>query len=416
MSAEGDALWFFLDAQGQQRGPASAAVLARMLDRGLLSAAALVWTQGMAQWAPAERVQPFESQLSFGRLRWWYAEAEGRAGPVSSQELLRRFEEGEVDGLTQVCSDAEGGVWRALGEDEGLRAALAKAEAERGERERAEARAREQEADQRRVFVDEEGEQRLVAVRAVAAREVLSRERRKTFVADDGVRYEWDEAEQGWVEAEDQGEEEEGGESDEEEAKEGGDEAREGGATDEAKEGAKKRKRKQRRPRKQGGGLWVYVTGLPRDVTAEEVKAHFSKVGLIALSAADQRPKIRLYLDAEGAPKGDCSVCFNAPESVQMAVDVLSGGFIRPGAQVTVVRAEFQVPDADAKPARVSKAVSHKQAKVALSATSQALSWSEADAPGEPSKFSFLKIVVLEGMFAPADFDDESFLPGERTP
>lgn len=35
--------------------------------------------------------------------------------------------------------------------------------------------------------------------------------------------------------------------------------------------------------------------GLPSDVTFEEIKHHFSKVGLIALSPYDQLPKIKIY-------------------------------------------------------------------------------------------------------------------------
>jgi HIV Tat-specific factor 1 len=47
--------------------------------------------------------------------------------------------------------------------------------------------------------------------------------------------------------------------------------------------------------------------------------------------------------------------------------------------------------------------------KVAMSAMNQALSWSEDDDSGA-GKFSFLKIVVLEGMFIPEDFEEEAFL------
>lgn len=39
--------------------------------------------------------------------------------------------------------------------------------------------------------------------------------------------------------------------------------------------------------------------------------------------------------------KGDCLLCYNAEESVKLAVDVLSGGYIRANSQVTVTRADF---------------------------------------------------------------------------
>ena len=42
---------------------------------------------------------------------------------------------------------------------------------------------------------------------------------------------------------------------------------------------APKRKRKRKnRHRAAAEKLWIYVTGLPSDITVEEIKAHFSKV------------------------------------------------------------------------------------------------------------------------------------------
>jgi hypothetical protein len=46
-----------------------------------------------------------------------------------------------------------------------------------------------------------------------------------------------------------------------------------------------------------------------------------------------------------------------------------------------------------------------------MSAMTQALSWSEAD-DTESSKFSFLKIVVLENMFSPEELENEDFVQG----
>jgi hypothetical protein len=48
------------------------------------------------------------------------------------------------------------------------------------------------------------------------------------------------------------------------------------------------------------------------------------------------------------------------------------------------------------------------QVKVARAAMSQALAWNEDDDTGM-SKSKALKIIVLEGLFSPRDFDDEAF-------
>ena len=110
-----------------------------------------------------------------------------------------------------------------------------------------------------------------------------------------------------------------------------------------------------------------------------------------------------------------------------MAVEIFSGGYIRPTHKITVTRAEFQqreggggggdgagtgtaagapagAPGGNGKRARVS----HAQVKVAQSAMRQALSWNEDDDIGVSGKQA-LKIVVMEGMFSPEDFNDSSF-------
>jgi HIV Tat-specific factor 1 len=133
------------------------------------------------------------------------------------------------------------------------------------------------------------------------------------------------------------------------------------------------------------------------------------QVGLIALSPFDQQVKIKMYRDDAGACKGDASVCYNAETSVTMAINILSGGYIRPSSKITVSKAEFsakKVASGD-NPTHHEKRpkMSTAQYKVAQSAMKNALAWNEDDDIGVGSKDSSLKIVVLEGMFKPSDFD-----------
>ena len=65
-------------------------------------------------------------------------------------------------------------------------------------------------------------------------------------------------------------------------------------------------------------------------------------MGLIAISAVDQQPKIKIYRDSNEDCKGDCALCYNAEVSLAMALEVLHEGYIRPGYKITVKRAEFQ--------------------------------------------------------------------------
>ncbi len=68
----------------------------------------------------------------------------------------------------------------------------------------------------------------------------------------------------------------------------------------------------------------IYVTGLPLDVTVEEVAELFSrKCGVIAEEIDSGRPRIKLYTDADGSFKGDALIVFFKPQSVDMAIMLL---------------------------------------------------------------------------------------------
>jgi RNA recognition motif-containing protein len=116
------------------------------------------------------------------------------------------------------------------------------------------------------------------------------------------------------------------------------------------------------------------------------------QVGLIALSPVDQLPKIKIYRDENGDPKGDASICYNAAESVDMAVNFFDGGYIRPNTKpISVSRAEFQKKNHVASDPSVTAAndesqqkkkkgkVTHAQVKVTQNAMAQALAWNEDD-------------------------------------
>jgi len=177
--------------------------------------------------------------------------------------------------------------------------------------------------------------------------------------------------------------------------------------------------RREDRPATKPQHNWVYITGLPQDCTEEEVLAHFSRVGLVALNPVTQQPKLKLYRQEDGSLKGDASLCYAAPESADMAVNVLSEGYLRLNCMVNVTRAAFQEAGAAGGAGGKRKGKSggaakgkngdgggptSAQLKTAYAATKQALSWAEDDDCGIMSALA-LKIVVLEGLFSPSDFD-----------
>ncbi|XDG06526.1 hypothetical protein ABKA04_006141 [Annulohypoxylon sp. FPYF3050] len=100
-----------------------------------------------------------------------------------------------------------------------------------------------------------------------------------------------------------------------------------GGPSDRGSEGREQKPRPQKRqkqPPQPRQNTAIYVTGLPLDVTVDEVHEAFSrKCGVIAEEIDSGRPRIKLYTDEAGNFKGDALIVFFKPQSVDMAIMLL---------------------------------------------------------------------------------------------
>lgn len=125
---------------------------------------------------------------------------------------------------------------------------------------------------------------------------------KRSFTSDDGKHFIWDDEENDWVEDENPSgsdgsdEEEDGYSSRQSKVNKANPVAnandKDSGLAEETEDGesslteeqkaTRKRKRKNKKKASSwndnASGLWIYVTGLPSDVTMDELKAHFSKV------------------------------------------------------------------------------------------------------------------------------------------
>jgi hypothetical protein len=314
-------------------------------------------------------------------MLWHYVDVNGQQrGPVASRLIMHKLHEGDIDGMTLVYS-ADLGEWKKLTEVNVLKDAIMKMQAEEQAAEEATraAEAAQKELGQSELvyFIDEETQPALpdflkgkknisgekssgsgAGAGATASADDGGAVRqqkalRKTFVADSGVKYLWDDLENDWVECEDDDESDDEEEEVEEEeeyddskgtfsttakgkagkkaltAKTGGaiaiakqktnqapkrkktddanDEGGKAGADvdeddadvdddrddddwdaaegkasgDQATQQQQQQKRKRNKKKKKkakGPNNWIYISGLPKDATLEEVKAHFGKV------------------------------------------------------------------------------------------------------------------------------------------
>lgn len=84
----------------------------------------------------------------------------------------------------------------------------------------------------------------------------------------------------------------------------------------------------------------IYVTNLPSDVTEDEIKEVFSKYGVIAEEIDRGKPRIKLYRNEDGTPKGDALVVYFRPESVKLAVQMLDDSDFRFGSEGTKIKVQ----------------------------------------------------------------------------
>ena len=157
----------------------------------------------------------------------------------------------------------------------------------------------------------------------------------------------------------------------------------------------------------------VYVEGLPRDATEEELFETFKKCGVVKLDARTERPKVKVYRDERGEVKGDGLVVFLKPPSVELAVTLLDQTELRLGdasTKMTVSAAKFEAKrggseggddgedGGDAKGGAkkaMTKTERKRAAAILKRQEAQALGWSGFDDAEDAKKL----IVVLRHMF-----------------
>ena len=378
--------------EGAQRGPLPGQALLKLLERGVVPMSCVVWRPSQAAWLAPSEAPGLGERARLVRCQFYVADPaapEGRGGPFPLGELRRRVEAGDADGLSSVFV-AGGDAWRPLGDVPGLRPLLATEEPLAD--------------DAGQAFVPEVQEREEPLAAAAPSK-------KRSFRGDDGRRYVFS-ADGEWVEADG-----DASSDDDDEPAPADDDApavpERKTEDDEAKAAERKAKRDKKKAAKKKGGwdknagkCWIYVEGLPSDVTVDELLDHFGKCGVVAVDAESNQPKVKIYRDGAGVAKGDGALCYANEPSVALALQILDGGSLRFDVPLQVTRADFGSSRYGAYDASKKRKINANKVKVAKKAAAQSLSWSNDDDSGTASSKA-LRIVVVERAFVPGDAPDE---------
>ncbi|KAI9472033.1 MAG: hypothetical protein EXX96DRAFT_489644 [Benjaminiella poitrasii] len=183
------------------------------------------------------------------------------------------------------------------------------------------------------------------------------------------------------------------------------------GVEEEATKPQEKRKRQDtdetKKPKREVRITSVYVSGIPDDATIEELKTTFSKCGVIMEDLETGEPKIKLYRDDEGYPKGDALITYFKEESVPLAINVLDEAELRPGQPNTKLKVQKAVFKEKEPPAKKSK-VAKLKVKKKMQQFKRKLDWVDDEVGKKQEKFA--KIVILKNMYTQEELDLEPTL------
>ncbi|CAG8802280.1 29215_t:CDS:2, partial [Racocetra persica] len=167
--------------------------------------------------------------------------------------------------------------------------------------------------------------------------------------------------------------------------------------------------KKQKSQKKKPANTSVYVSGLPPDITVEELAEVFSKCGVLLEDLNTGGPKIKLYKDDHDRLKGDALVTYLREESVDLACQLLDETDLRPNeaSKIRVQKAQFKekMPKPEDTNNSTSVKPDKKKVQKKLHQLEKKLDWFESE-PGKKAE-RYSKIVILKYMFTLEELEND---------
>ncbi|CRG93254.1 RNA-binding protein, putative [Plasmodium gallinaceum] len=141
----------------------------------------------------------------------------------------------------------------------------------------------------------------------------------------------------------------------------------------------------------------IYITGLPKDVTKEEIHNVFKKAGIIKIDAESTEPKIKIYYDENNNIKGDALITYVYSQSVDIAIKYFDNFYFRQDCIIHVEKAQFNKKKQVAKISKEEILKKKKKIKAAKYEQLRLQKW------GEYYTGTKKKIVIFRNVFSYED-------------
>ncbi|SBT31454.1 RNA-binding protein, putative [Plasmodium ovale wallikeri] len=141
----------------------------------------------------------------------------------------------------------------------------------------------------------------------------------------------------------------------------------------------------------------IYITGLPEDVTKEEIHNVFKKAGIIKIDAESTEPKIKIYHDENNNVKGDALVTYVYTQSVDIAIKYFDNFFFRQNCMIHVEKAQFSKKKEGIKVSKEEILIKKRKIKAAKYEQLRLQTW------GEVYTGTKKKIVIFRNVFSYED-------------